>query len=198
MKHGVALISLFILLTFSTSCASNIENQTPVISVETVAAIVNATLSAMPTAAPTLAFTDTPTPIEEAPTAPMSTSTSVQILVPLYWEVTWENLGRLEQELLINQQTNERIILSGYIYQAPLPSEKNDLTVNVNMYYSNENLLNMGWKFIMGGGGVDGMLTEFYNETGYFLMVRTSRGQSPSITVWISDATTVVPVIPVY
>lgn len=194
MKNTTALISLFMLFAFFTSCSNDMENQAPVNSAETVAAIVNATLSAMST----LAFTDTPTPVEETPTALMQTSTPVQTLVPLYWEVIWESLGRSEQELLINQQTNERITLSGYTYQAPLPSEKNDLTNNINTYYSSENLLNMGWKFISGWGGVDGMLTEFYNETGYFLMVRTYRGQSSSITVWISDTTTIVPVIPTY
>jgi hypothetical protein len=142
--------------------------------------------------------TDTPTGIPEiigeTPTLPIATNTPVKTLVPLYWEVTWENLGRLEQELLVNEQTNKRITLSGYAYQAPLPSEKNDLVVNVNTYYSIENLRNMGWMFISGWGGVTGMLTEFYNETGYFLTVRYNA--SSSIVIWISNETTIVPVIP--
>jgi hypothetical protein len=196
MKNTIALISVFVLIMLVAACSSNMENQSPDNSAETVAAIVNATPSSVPTTTPTLALTDTSELTEETPTDPIPTSTSTQTLVPLYWEVTWENLGRSEQEILVNQQTNERITLHGSTFQAPLPSEKNDLVNNVNLYYSNNNMANMGWTFVGGWGGVEGLLTEFYNESGYFLMVKTNRGQSSSITIWISDQTTIVPTIP--
>ncbi len=75
----------------------------------------------VPTDTPTLAFTDTP---EVTATSPIPTNTSIKTFVPLYWEVAWENLGLSERELVVNEQTNERVTLSGYAYQAPLPSEK--------------------------------------------------------------------------
>lgn len=130
------------------------------------------------------------------PVPPTSTSTPVQTFAPLYSEITWENLGTSEQEVVVNQQTNEKITLSGYSFQASMPSEKNDLTNNVYHYYSNENMASMGWILMGGGGGATGILTEFYSETGYFLTIRFTYGQSQSIILWISDETTIIPVLP--
>jgi len=196
MRTKITFSLTLLLVVFLVSCSNNTANQEPTISVETVAAIVNATFSAIPTSvpptfAPTLELTPTAKPTEETVTLPTPTNTPTPILVPLYWELTWENLGRSEQEISLNAQTNERVMLAGYIYDAPLQS-----TDNVYAYYSNENMANMGWMFVGGAGGTTyGIITEFYNETGYFLTVRITSGQSQSIIVWISDQTDIVPVI---
>ena len=197
MKRTIVFVSLLVLVAFFTSCSNQPETQIPdIVSAETVVAMFNATVAAVPTATATVlpAITVTNTAqIEAAPTVPAVTDTSVKVLVPLYWEATWENLGRSEIEVTVNEKTYERITLSGYSYQTSLSSES--LINNARAYYSMENMKNLGWKFIMGAGGV-GILNEYYNENGYFLMVWTKGGESPSITVWISDETTVVPIIP--
>lgn len=203
MKRIIAPISVLLFVMLLISCSNNTADQVSTNSVETIAAIVNATLSAiptittaLPTTTPTVELTPATEVIEETSSASIFTDTPIPSLVPLYWELTWENLGRSEQEVLVNPQTNERTTLSGYLYQAPLPSEKNDLTNNVNSYYSERNMANMDWLFVSGAGGVGSLLAEFYNESGYFLTVTTQYGASSLITVWISDQTVIVPVIP--
>jgi hypothetical protein len=198
MKSTMVFISLIVLIVSFTSCSNEQETQTPdIVSAETVVAMFNATVAAAPTITPTVIPTITATntaQIEATPTVPATTNTSVKVLVPLYWEATWESLGRSEQEALLNMDGNERVTLSGYSYQASLPSK--DLQDNANAYYYMESMKNLGWLFIYGGGGAGGISMEYYNENGYFLMVWTKGGESPSITVWISDETAVVPVIP--
>src|SRR5688572_18230816 len=133
MKKFLSLISAVLLFSLFSACANNEPTQNTASDANMVGTIVAETLSATPTV--------TLTPVPSIPT-----STPVQILAPLYSEVAWKNLGPSEQEILVNQQTNERITLSGYSFQAPMPSE-NDLANNVYMYYSNENMASMGWIF---------------------------------------------------
>ena len=201
MRTKITFSLTLLLVMFLVSCSNNPANQAPTNSVETVAAIVNATLSAFPTSAPptfspTIEFTPTAEPTEETVILPTPTNTPIPILAPLYWELTWENLGLSEQEVSLNSQTSERVTLAGYTYQAPFPMDNDTIANNVFTYYSNENMANMGWMFVGGWGGTEGILTEFYSETGYFLTIRHTSGQSQSMTVWISDETAVVPVIP--
>lgn len=194
MRKSSALIGgLLVLLS---ACSTMEVSATPVdVSALQTAAIQTVFAGATQTAA-AIVPTDTPlstvTPetIEATATLSIPSSTAVKTFVPLYWELTWENLGQSEQEISLNWQTNERITLAGYTHQAPLPS--ND---NAYAYYSNENMANMGWMFVGGWGGTIGTITEFYNETGYFLTIKITSGQSQSIIVWISDETNVVPVL---
>lgn len=185
MKRSTFILYAIILLSLLAACVSNNATQDTSTDEDKVATIVAGTLSSIPS----------PSPILTETLVPMPTNTPVQTLAPLYSEITWENLGRSEQEISVNWLTNERITLAGYTYQAPFPAEKNDLANNVYMYYSNENMANMGWMFVGGWGGTTGILTEFYNETGYFLTIRHTSGQSQSVIIWISDQTDVVPVI---
>jgi hypothetical protein len=191
MKKFSLLISIFVLFSLLAGCAGNEPLSNVATDANKIETIVAGTLAAIPTLTPAPLPSATHTPIPLTPTG-----IPVQTLAPLYSEVTWENLGPSEQEILLNQQTNEKITLSGNSFQAALPSEKNDLVNNVNLYYYEENMANMGWILVSGWGGATGLLTEFYNETGYFLTVRFNYGESPSIIVWISDETTVVPVLP--
>lgn len=191
MKKFSLLISIFVLFSLLAGCASNVLLPNVATDADKIETIVAGTLSAIPTVTPAPIPSATHTPFPLTPT-----DIPVQILAPLYSEVNWENLGSSEQEIVLNPQTNERITLSGNSFQAPLPSEKNDLVNNVNRYYYEENMANMGWILVSGWGGVSGLLTEFYNEPGYFLTVRFNYEESPSIIVWISDETTIVPVLP--
>ncbi|MFT3891291.1 MAG: hypothetical protein QM730_06625 [Anaerolineales bacterium] len=197
MKNKIAFISLIVLITFFTSCSNQPETQTAdIVSAETVVAMFNATVAAAPTATatviPTITVTNT-AQIEATATVPTATNAPVKVLVPLYWEATWENLGRKDMEVTVNEATYERVTLSGYSYRASIPSES--MKKRADEYYFMDNMKNLGWQFILGAGG-KGILIEYYNENGYFLMMWSEGGDSPSITVWISDETTVVPVIP--
>jgi hypothetical protein len=91
-------------------------------------------------------------------------------------------------------------VLSGkhLAYQAPRPFEKNDLSNNVTAYYFPENMKTMGWHGVTAAGGPGGLMFGYYHESGYFLNVylRVDEDeQKKSVWLWISDETTVVPVL---
>ena len=194
MKKYLFLISTVLLFSLLSACANNKPAPNAISDANMVETIVAGTLSAIPSA--------TLTPVPSVPSETLIpvqspfTGTPAQTLAPLYSELTWENLGSSEQEVWVNQQTNERITLSGYAFQALFPSESNDLE-NIFNFYSTENMANMEWVTVGGAGGTEGILTEYYNKTGYFLTIWTHNNQPRLITVWISDETTIVPVVPV-
>ena len=195
MKRELGRIIAAGIIIFMVACKSNENNQDSSISVQTIGAAVNATLSAMPSQTQSVPPSATSERLNETKTESTKTNTQFAYTAPLYYELDWDILGSNDQEIVVDGSTNKKIVLSGTAYQAQMPPGKNDFVNRIRNYYSQNNLSTMGWIMVNGWGGVDGILTEYFNYSGYFLTVRFNNKQ-PSIIVWISEYTTVIPTIP--
>jgi len=198
MKRYVSTILVVIIFIFMGACGSNVENQLLPISAKTIGVAVNETLSAIPYITPTSISTETSEKIEDTPLIPTETTTQLSQLAPLYYELEWVTLGPMDQEMVIDidGKTNEKVLLSGIAYKAAMPPGKDDFVNRIHNYYYKENMLAEGWIMINGWGGVDGTIIEYFNNSGYFLTVRINNKQPSSIIVWISNWTSIIPIIP--
>jgi len=89
---------------------------------------------------------------------------SEAISPPLFPDLTWENLGNVQKDVYVYDQT---LALSGDMFEA-VGNFQNEIPESVFDYYSTESLLSLGWNFV----GNAGFESTYWHSSGRYLTIQ--------------------------
>jgi hypothetical protein len=114
--------------------------------------------------------------------------------VPLYGQLTWENLGAAERAFVLN---GEAVTLPGILHQAVEQVNLED-SEDLQAYYSSKSLAGLGWQEVNTTSYPNGVTSVYFHAAGVFSVVEfTGCGDESALTcvsIWQSDPTRLAPV----